>query len=100
MYLDSGDVATERDVVGICGFDCDFGTGTAVAFLLVGLGVKESLENSLGVFGWEDEPKRERAHLEVSPSTGVVWDAVVEREVLEEDCDRFEVSSAPEDVTS
>ncbi len=52
------------------------------------------------MFGWEEEPNRERAHLVVSPSTVVIWDAVVEREVLDEECERFEVSSAPEDVTS
>lgn len=71
LYLDSGDVATERGVADVCAFDCDFGMGTAVGFLLLGLGVRESWENSPGVFGCEEEPNRERAHLEVSPSTAV-----------------------------
>ncbi len=45
-------------------------------------------------------PKRERAHLVVSPSLSLGGDALVEREVLEEDWERFDVSSAPDEVTS
>ena len=71
-----------------------------MVFLLLVRVVKDSCENSLGVFGWEEDPNRERAHFVVSPSTGLGGDAVVEREVLEEDCERFDVSSAPEEVTS
>ena len=86
--------------------DWDLGAGAAVvvevvALLLVVLGVRASRENSLGVLGWEEEePKRERAHFVVSPSLSEGGDTVVEREVLEEDCERLEVSSAPEEVTS
>ena len=93
-------MAAERGGGDLCAFDCDLVRGTAVAFLLLVLGVKDSCGNSLGVFGWEDDPKRERAHFVVSPSAGLDGDAVVEREVLDEDCERFEVSSAPEEVTS
>lgn len=104
MYLDSGEVATERGAVGGCDFDCGFGIGivadSLLLLLLLVLGVNDSCENSRGLFGWEEEPKRDRAQLEVSPSIGLGGDAVVDREVLEEDCERFEVSSAPEEVIS
>ena len=98
-------MAAERDGVGCddCGwiFDgCDFGAGAVPVaaaaavvvvvlddFLLDVRGVSDNFEKSLGVFGCDEEegPKRERAHLVVSPSTGVVCDAVVERDVLDEE---------------
>lgn len=112
-------MAAERGGVGWADccwtFDgCDFGAGAVPVaaaaaavvvlddFLLDVRGVSDNFEKSLGVFGCDEEegPKRERAHLVVSPSTGVVCDAVVERDVLDEECERFEVSSAPEEVTS
>lgn len=65
---------------------------------LTSVGVLE-LERLPGVAGWEEEPKRERCHFcrgDGGESTGEEQ----ERDVDEEDDAMFEVSSAPEDVTS
>ena len=63
------------------------------------LGVKARRENSDGVPGCELEPKRARDHFEGGPSDGLEGPSV-DREVLDEEWEMFEVSSAPEEVTS
>lgn len=89
MNFDSG-----LEVVGViakAGFD---------AFGVLGV---EAVWDSLGVFGWEEEPRRERYHFNEGSSTGEVLDSVVEemsRDVDEEADVRLEVSSAPEEVMS
>lgn len=89
MYFDSG-----LDLAGVMaktGFE---------AFGITGVGASEKW---LGVFGWDEEPKRERYHFEGGSSTGEELDSVVEEgsRDVDEDADvKLEVSSAPEEVMS
>lgn len=67
------------------------------------MGVKGSKEKDVeicdGVAGWEEEPKRERCHIEWGSSGEAGAAGEEERDVEEEEA-RQDVSSAPEDVTS